>query len=558
MQSTYDVIVVGGGASGLTASAYTSRTGASTLLLEQQKELGGLVQSVTRNGFTFDMGLRAIDNSGIVLPMLEELGLELDYVKSPVSVGIEADVIDITSKDSLVDYQKLLERYFPEETQDIAEIIQVIRTIMKKMDVLYGIDNPLFKDLKRDYPYIFKTLLPWLVTFLVTIGSINRMQQPVEELLATLTDNQSLQDIIGQHFFKKTPAFFAMSYIRVYLDYIYPIGGTASVLEKLRVFSEDKGLRVITGSRVVAVDPGKRVVYDAEGGEYYYKELIWCADLNQLYTAALPHVSFPGALTHRIRERKEELSSLSGGDSVFSLFLSVDEKPEYFSEIAAGHFFYSPKRRGLGALRKQSPAEMLRVLTGAGEPGGRATRSEAKVDAQSRGPVPLPQELKSYISDFLTYNTFEISIPVLKDRALAPSGQTGLIISCLSDYDLFAEAERLGCYEELKEFFAESIMAIFSDSIYPGLSGKVLDYFCATPVTLQKTTGNTQGAITGWAFTSDQPPVPHRIQDIGKSVETLIPHVHKAGQWSYSPSGFPIAVLTGKLAAVSALKRLRK
>jgi len=73
----HDVVVVGGGAAGLTAAAYAARAGRSVALFERQARLGGLVQSVERDGFVFDMGLRAIENAGIVLPMLEELGLRL-------------------------------------------------------------------------------------------------------------------------------------------------------------------------------------------------------------------------------------------------------------------------------------------------------------------------------------------------------------------------------------------------------------------------------------------------------------------------------------------------
>ena len=45
---------------------------------------------------------------------------------------------------------------------------------MKYMDVLYGIENPVFKDLKHDRDFIFKKLLPWLPKFIFTVGKINR------------------------------------------------------------------------------------------------------------------------------------------------------------------------------------------------------------------------------------------------------------------------------------------------------------------------------------------------------------------------------------------------
>jgi hypothetical protein len=85
------------------------------------------------------------------------------------------------------------------------------------MDILYGIENPVFKDLKRDRAFIFNKLLPWLPKFIFTVGKINRMNMPVEDYLGTIVKNPSLKDIISQHFFKNTPAFFALSYFRCIL-----------------------------------------------------------------------------------------------------------------------------------------------------------------------------------------------------------------------------------------------------------------------------------------------------------------------------------------------------
>ena len=84
----YDVIVVGSGASGLTAAAFLAKQGHSTLLLEKEPQCGGLVNSFTKDGFTFDGGIRALDNAGALFPMLKQLGIEFDFVKNHISVGI--------------------------------------------------------------------------------------------------------------------------------------------------------------------------------------------------------------------------------------------------------------------------------------------------------------------------------------------------------------------------------------------------------------------------------------------------------------------------------------
>ena len=75
-----------------------------------------------------------------------------------MSVGIEDRVIRIDSRASLADYRDLLLRFYPGSAAGIDRIMALIARIMKDMDVLYGIDNPLFKDVLRDRAYLFGTL----------------------------------------------------------------------------------------------------------------------------------------------------------------------------------------------------------------------------------------------------------------------------------------------------------------------------------------------------------------------------------------------------------------
>jgi phytoene dehydrogenase-like protein len=154
----------------------------------------------------------------------------------------------------------------------------------------------------------------------------------------------------------------------------------------------------------------------------------------------------------------------------------------------------------------------------------------------------------------LSLDTFEISIPVLKDPSLAPPGKTGLIVSWLLDYALVKKVREAGWYDEFKEFSIAEIIRILSHTVYPGLEGKILDRFASTPLSIEDYTGNTGGAITGWAFGPGKVPVIHQIQQVAKSVLTPMKNVYMAGQWAYSPSGLPIAILTGKLAANRAVQ----
>ncbi len=529
----YDVIIVGGGAAGLTAAAYASRAGRSAALFEKQKNLGGLVHSINQNGFIFDTGLRAIENSGIILPMAAELGLPLKYVRSPVSLGIKDRIITIDSRESVDEYKKLLESIYPENRADIALILRTIRAIMRDMDVLYGIDNPLFKDLTRDYNFILKVLLPWSLKFVSAIRRINKMNTPVEEFLDTLTANQSLKNMIGQHFFRNTPAFFAMSYFSVYLDYLYPEGGTGKLMELLASHAADHGAVFHTDRTIMNVDPEARTITDSDGTEHSYSSLIWCCDLKTLYRSIdTASIKNPG-LMRAVENRRGEVESCRGGDSVFSVFLSLDENPEYFHRISEGHFFYTPSPEGLGEIRSRELSALIAGYDGS---------------ANAR------EGVRKFISRLLELNTFEISIPVLKDPSLAPPGKTGMIVSWLFDFDLLERIRNDGWYDECREFCVREVVRVLSESIYPGLESKIMDHFTVTPVTIADYTGNSEGAITGWAFKKGKMPVVNDIRRVARSVLTPMPGIFQAGQWAYSPSGLPIAILTGKLAAVRAAK----
>jgi phytoene dehydrogenase-like protein len=69
------VVIVGAGMAGLTAAAYLARENHSVLLLDKNDRSGGLVNTFDRDGFFFDGGPRAFVNSGIVKPILKDLGI---------------------------------------------------------------------------------------------------------------------------------------------------------------------------------------------------------------------------------------------------------------------------------------------------------------------------------------------------------------------------------------------------------------------------------------------------------------------------------------------------
>ena len=521
----YDAIVVGGGIAGLTSTAFLAKAGHSVLLCEKENAPGGLLNTFERDGFFFDGGIRATENSGVLFPMLKKLGLDIEFVRNKISVGIEERVIRINDVGAVPAYQELLNQLYPENRQEISAIITQIENIMAYMEVQYGIDNPVFLDIKEDRDYFIKTILPWMVKYAITAPKISKLQEPVVDFLRRYTQNQSLLDIICQHFFQETPAFFALSYIKLYLEYKYPLGGIGKIVERMVDLIEKKQGIILTNTEIVSIDPQSKLVIDSHGGRHEYQHLIWAADQKALYRSLDAEKLLDPRVKTAISERRALIADKIGNDSVFTVFLALDLDPGYFARIASEHFFYTPSRIGQTAA----------------------------------GPIPVDGDrtsIENWLEHFFALTTYEISCPVLRDASLAPAGKTGLIVSVLFDYKLTKRIEEQGWYPEFKALCETLILKNLDASIYPGIQDAVLQRFSSTPITLAKLAGNTDGAIVGWAFSNHPMPAESRLPKILNAIRTPIPGILQAGQWTYSPAGLPISILTGKLAADRVIKKL--
>jgi phytoene dehydrogenase-like protein len=382
-------------------------------------------------------------------------------------------------------------------------------------------------DINEDRDYFMKKVFPWMFKYAVTAPKISKKTTPVEAYLRNFTKNQALLDVIAQHFFVQTPAYFALSYFRLYQDYFYPKHGTGVFIKKMIDLIEKKGGEIRTNLEVQSIDLDEKEVYLSDNQKIKFNQLVWAADQKTLYDVIDVNVLKDKEIAENVNQKRELLKNLHGNDSVLTIYLSSNLEPMYFEKISAGHFFYTPSRKG----------------------------------QTSAGPIPQKstwEEVKAWLNQFCALTTYEISIPVLRDASLAPEGKTGLIVSILFDFKLTKYIYDQGWYALFEDFIKTLIINVLDQSIYPGLKNSIIRSMITTPLTLFQMTGNFEGAITGWSFKNRQMPSENRLVKIANSVKTSLPNVVQAGQWTYSPSGFPVSLITGKLAADAVNKRLKK
>lgn len=527
----YDAIIVGGGIAGLTAASFLAKEKMNILVLEKEKEVGGLVNSFWDRGFLFDGGARGIVDSGVVKPMLEQLGLDLELLRSKVSIGIESKMITVDDRESMKDYRKMLYDLYPDSHHEVDMIIATIEKVMQHMSVLYGIENPLFKDIKKDREYLFQTLIPWLFQYLKNSKHIKKYNIPVDEYMSSFVKDTSLLDIIIQHFFLKTPASFALSYFSLYMDYYYPKNGMGEFPKKLESFITKNGGEVKKECKVMKIDVEKQVITDQDQKEYAYQELIWAADMHTMYQIIDEHAVSNKKTVKELKIKKEQLKGKKGSDSILTVFLGTSLAPSYFKDMHTPHVFYTPDKKG--------QSDVLMQL------------DQIKIDGNK-------DAILKWVSKYLDYTTYEISIPALRDASLAPKNCTGLVVSVLMDFDFVKQIKEAGFYEEFKAHAQEEIIKVLTNRLYHELGNHILFGYCSTPLTIERLSGNLEGAITGFAFTNASMPSITKNSEILKTSNTNIPNVLQAGQWTFSPSGLPISILTGKIAANKAISNAKK
>ncbi len=524
-----DVIVVGGGIAGLTAALSLAHKGRDVLLLEKNEHCGGLMSTFVRDGFRFEGGARALVNAGLVKPLIKEFGLDIEVLPNPITLGVEDRILAIEGEKSLYVYADLLKTLYPGSGDEVDRIIQAIHAIIEDMKVLYGVDNPLFTRKKKNVLTLAPSVIAWTFKFFRTMYRISRMDTPFEEYLDAISSNQSLKDIIGQHFFRKTPVFFALSYFALYNDYIYPKGGVGAFIGTMVDAIHKRGGEVRVNTRISGIDPHAKIIRDAAGTEYHYNKMIWAGDLKTLYS-----ISTDTGLVEKDRaastRNKVRVLGQKGAESVFSVFLAVDLPPGAFGKISSGHVFYTPDRQGLGAIHTAELQDLLQGWDMVGK-----------------------EEVYAWLRRFCRYNTFEISIPALRDPDAAPAGKTGIILSALFDYELTRRIRASGWYDEFKKRVEAEFIRTITESIYPDIKDRILFSFSASPASIHERTESSEGSIVGWSFEGDIPVVTSMFR-MADSVKTSLPDVFAAGKWVYSPAGGPTAIMTGRIAARQCLK----
>jgi phytoene dehydrogenase-like protein len=133
-----------------------------------------------------------------------------------------------------------------------------------------------------------------------------------------------------------------------------------------------------------------------------------------------------------------------------------------------------------------------------------------------------------------------ISIPTIEDDTVAPPGFHTVCITMFAPWERVWKNDKVGLARRLVEE---------AEKVIPGLRRSVFFEEAGTPWTMNRYTGNHQGAIYGW----DASP---KSLATRLAMETPVPGLYLAGHWTRPGGGLYAVVTSGQIAADKVYQQL--
>lgn len=481
---------------GLTVAALLARKRRKILLLEKEGQVGGYVVSFKRGGYTFDATgtfLGGCQEGGEFYQILREIDaheaiefIPIHHIRN-IYPGFEISL----KQGGFSSYADALMDLFPEEEKGLKDYLSLVKRIGDEIGSYSGMT--LTKRIL--FPFYFRNLIRLHRTSHQTI---------LDKLFRGGEIKMALHTLPATEPPSRLSFLFVAALINKALmeGVFYPRGGMGKVSRVMADSFLNSGGEILLNTKVdqILMKDGKPIGVITEEGNVFEAPLVISNVNPNLLTKMLP-LEFQRPLLKKTERFEYSLSS-------FILYVATDLD---LNEMGLPYFTYL---RALSDLEEEY--RMMR-----------------------RGEIPKNP-------------TLIVSIPTLLDPSLAPNGQHLLKVLVVAPYHY---QERWGVtspetYRRVKEEFFQKVLLQLESKLIPDLKDHLLFYEAATPLTLERYTGNEQGAMYGLAST------PEQIGHLRPSHQTSIPGLFQVGHYTRPSHGIVGVSLSGLFAARAILKQM--
>jgi len=501
---TFDVVVIGAGVAGLTATALLAKAGLKVALYERETQAGGCLAAFRRGDFIFDTSIHWLNQfrpNGFTYRIHQYLNEEGLYFPKLNRIhrykGTARDYI-LTSDPH--EFRDQLLQDFPSEADGIHTLFSEAEKLGYHLlyldDRMRAACTMTFREKLSHALGMMRWVFPirHLAMTSAKMGLLRYFTSP--ELLNLFHSRDTLMSVLVPIAFAFTGDFQAL-----------PKGGGKTVVDWLTANIEKNGGKIHLSSpvREVLVDEHKvaRGVKLETGEVVRSTYVVGACDSTLLFSQMVPKGAFFDRWLRRMTQADLYHSS-------FSIYIGLD---------------CSPSLLGLG--------EELVHLT------------EDSVSPEER------------VNGSAETTSISVFAPSFRDPSLAPSGKGTLQIQCpayLSYQDCWKTEKGLvrgEAYRQLKKQYADVLLERVERNLIPHLRQHIEEISIATPVTFLRYTSNRAGGIMGLR------PTPRNIRAGLAQLTTPIKNLLLGSQWATVGGGVPIATKTAVNASLLILRELR-
>ncbi len=499
----YDVVVIGGGAGGLSAAALCQKAGMKTLVLEQSDRIGGCCSTFEAEGFHFDVGASVVEVTESFEELFRRLGLSREKYIPLVPVDPIYDYCDIT---------RGVRFAYPTDVEETAKVISEFSPEDGKAFLKFARDfTPKIKGLVGNFFYapcqgfldIIKLVIKYpgimeaLPMFFTTHQKIVRKYFKNDDVLASMA---------FQSFYAGLPpdlcaGLYAIVGLLEHEGIYYPPGGMIGIPRGIQRALEDLGGEVQFGKRVVKILVEKRT---AKGVE------LW------------------------------DGTQITAGNVIGA----INAKKVYMEMIGREHLPWHVWR-GIDSMKLSMPCPMIYL----------GIDYEPPLRAHHTLTLTSPQVMNDYWSDYYLKGKLYtvdgrpeimglVSWASKVDPGLAPEGKHVLTHMGLAPYNLAGDD-----WDRHKERYIDEAIATVERYMIPDLSDHVVYRDMATPKDLERMLLHPGGAVYGI-----QTDLSHMAMFRPSNKSKSIKNLYLAGA-STHPGGGVCTVVAGGIITATLLTR---
>jgi all-trans-retinol 13,14-reductase len=498
----WDAIVIGSGIGGLAAAAALAKFGRAVLVLEQHHLAGGLTQTFSRHGWTWDVGVHYVGQAGPrgmagrLLAWLSDGAIRMAPLQSTYDTLHFPDDVIVPFTSPGAEFVRGLSRAFPGADRELDAFLRALTAAQRATSTLFqarALPRPLGKLLLL---FRHRALARW----------VNRTTaEVVGEIISDPRLRAALTATWGDHGGKPSEASFAV-HATVMLHYFegayYPVGGARTYAAGMIPVIERAGGRVQLTAEVAALlFDGGRVsgVRLADGTVLRAPHVISDAGA-QNTVGLLPAERRQSAWAREIMSFRPALSHLC-------LYLGFEGDIAAAGANQSNHWFYESWDTEAGVWADPSSQPVA--------PGLFVSFPSVKDPAHDAGPA------RRHTGEVIAWTSWE----------------------SFQRWGNSSYGDRPPDYEAFKQQIAARMLEQFG-RYFPRLLPLVRYQELSTPLTTAHFTRAREGAAYGLEVT------PRRLMSPALQPKTPIPGLYLAGQDTAGPGTTP-SLLGGMLAAAA-------